>query len=58
MVDKAYKVAGMSAIFSNNRLQLLVRDAMVVTQHATLSEATYDSAGAVFSGVHPSVPYP
>ncbi len=58
VVDKAYKLAGMSAIFSNNRLQLLVRDAMVVTQHATLSEATYDSAGAIFSGVSPSVPYP
>lgn len=58
VVDKAYKLAGMSAVFSNNRLQLLVRDAMVVTQHATLSEATYDSAGAIFAGVSPSVPYP
>lgn len=58
VVNTAYKLAGMSAIFSENRLQLLVRDAMVVTQHATLSEATYDSAGAVFAGVTPSVPYP
>lgn len=58
VVDRAYKVAGMSAIFSSHRLQLLVRDAMVVTQHATLSEATYDSAGAIFSSVKPGVPYP
>lgn len=58
VINSAYKLAGMSAIFNNNRLQLLVRDAMVVTQHATLSEATYDSAGAIFAGVSPSVPYP
>jgi hypothetical protein len=43
VVDKAYKLAGMSAIFSGNRLQLLLRDAIVVTQHATLSEATHDT---------------
>lgn len=54
----AYKLAGMSAIFLKERLQLLVRDSMVVTQHATLSEATYDSVGAVLAGVSPSVPFP
>ncbi|MDZ5456300.1 acyl-CoA dehydrogenase family protein [Azohydromonas lata] len=58
VINSAYKLAGMSAIFNSNRLQWLVRDAMVVTQHATLSEATYDSAGAIFAGVSPSVPYP
>lgn len=58
VVQRAYKTAGMSAIFSSHRLQWILRDALVVTQHATLSEATYDSAGAILAGVPPVVPFP
>jgi indole-3-acetate monooxygenase len=58
VVQRAYKTAGMSAIFSSHRLQWILRDSLVVTQHATLSEATYDSAGAVLAGVPPVVPFP
>ncbi len=58
VVQAAYRVAGMSAIQSSHRLQHIVRDSMVVIQHATLSEGTYDSAGAMFAGVPPPPAYP
>ncbi|RAR50693.1 alkylation response protein AidB-like acyl-CoA dehydrogenase [Paraburkholderia unamae] len=58
VVIDAYKLGGTTAIFKENRLQWLVRDAMVVTQHAALNEATYDGAGALFAGIEPGMPYP
>jgi indole-3-acetate monooxygenase len=58
VVQQAFKLGGTNAIYSSNRLQWLARDAMVVTQHAALNEATYDSAGAIFAGVAPVTPYP
>lgn len=57
VVHQAYRIAGMAAIHKSHRLQHILRDAMVVTQHAALSEGTYDAAGAVFSGIAPAVPY-
>ncbi|MFV3318762.1 acyl-CoA dehydrogenase family protein [Pseudomonas sp. NY15374] len=58
VVTMAYRLAGTAAIFDDNRLQWIMRDAMVVTQHAFLGEATYDSAGALFAGIAPTTPYP
>lgn len=58
VVTMAYRLAGTTAIFDDNRLQWILRDAMVVTQHAFLGEATYDSAGALFAGIAPTTPYP
>lgn len=59
VVQQAYRLAGVAAIYRNNRMQRLVRDAMVVTQHAFLGEATYDGAGAIFAGIAPTItPYP
>jgi len=59
VVQQAYRLAGVAAIYRNNRMQHLVRDSMVVTQHAFLGEATYDGAGAIFAGVAPTItPYP
>jgi len=58
VVLQAFKLGGTNAIYSANRLQWLMRDAMVVIQHAALNEATYDSAGAVFAGIPPVTPYP
>ncbi len=58
VVQQAYRIAGMAAIHKSHRLQRIVRDAMVVTQHASLSEGTYEAAGAVFTGVMPGMPYP
>lgn len=58
VVAMAYRLAGTAAIFDENRLQWILRDSMVVTQHAFLGEATYDSAGALFAGIAPTTPYP
>jgi len=58
VVQKAYRLAGTAAIYKPNRLQWIMRDSLVVTQHAFLGEATYDSAGALFAGVPPVTPYP
>ncbi len=59
VVQQAYRLAGVAAIYRNNRMQRLVRDSMVVTQHAFLGEATYDGAGAIFAGIAPTItPYP
>lgn len=55
---QAYRLGGIAAIYSEHPLQRLVRDSMVVTQHAFLGEATYDGAGAILAGIDPTVPYP
>jgi alkylation response protein AidB-like acyl-CoA dehydrogenase len=58
IIQKAFRLAGIAAIRDANPMQRLVRDSMVVTQHAFLNEAVYDNAGAVFTGVAPGAPYP
>ncbi|MNP06159.1 Flavin-dependent monooxygenase, oxygenase subunit HsaA [compost metagenome] len=52
-VQRAYGLAGTAAIYLGNPLQRYLRDSMVVTQHAFLSDGMYDGAGAVFLGVPP-----
>uniref|UniRef100_E1TJR7 Acyl-CoA dehydrogenase type 2 domain protein n=1 Tax=Burkholderia sp. (strain CCGE1003) TaxID=640512 RepID=E1TJR7_BURSG len=58
IVMQAYKMAGIGAIYRESRMQRLVRDSIVVTQHAFLGEGTYDASGAVFVGIPPVTPYP
>ncbi|MFL6687879.1 acyl-CoA dehydrogenase family protein [Paraburkholderia graminis] len=58
IVMQAYKMAGVGAIYRESRMQRLVRDSIVVTQHAFLGEGTYDASGAVFVGIPPVTPYP
>ncbi|KXU86107.1 acyl-CoA dehydrogenase [Caballeronia megalochromosomata] len=53
VVNRAYRLGGTMAIYRTHPLQRLMRDAMVVTQHAFLGEGNYDGAGAVFVGVPP-----
>lgn len=53
VVNRAYRLGGTTAIYRTHPLQRLLRDAMVVTQHAFLGEGNYDGAGAVFVGVPP-----
>lgn len=50
IIQSVYRAAGMSAIHKNNRLQQIVRDSMVVTQHAALSETTFDDIGGFLAG--------
>jgi indole-3-acetate monooxygenase len=58
VVMQAYKMAGIGAIYRENRMQRLVRDSIVVTQHAFLGEGNYDASGALFVGIPPVTPYP
>ncbi len=59
VIQRAYRIAGMSAIHKSHRLQHIVRDSMVVTQHAFLSEGTLENAGAMLAGAAPTGPaYP
>ncbi|HDR9757699.1 TPA: acyl-CoA dehydrogenase family protein [Burkholderia cepacia] len=53
VVERAYRLGGTAAIYRTHPLQRLLRDAMVVTQHAFLAEGNFDGAGAVFTGVTP-----
>lgn len=58
VVQQAYRSAGIAAIQKAHRLQHIVRDTMVVTQHASLSEAIFDDAGAVLAGACGKAGYP
>lgn len=53
VVQSAYLLAGTAAIYDGHPLQRHLRDAMVVTQHAFLSEGMYDGAGSLALGVSP-----
>jgi alkylation response protein AidB-like acyl-CoA dehydrogenase len=53
VVRTCYRLGGMASIYSTHPLQRIVRDSMVVTQHAFLSSGNYDGAGAVLVGVPP-----
>ena len=58
VIQSAYRAAGMSAIHKSGHLQQVVRDSMVVTQHAALSESTFEAAGALLAGIAPGPSYP
>ncbi|MGF6412974.1 acyl-CoA dehydrogenase family protein [Paraburkholderia sp. MM5482-R1] len=58
VVMQAYKMAGIGAIYRESHMQRMVRDSIVVTQHAFLGEGTYDASGALFVGIPPVTPYP
>lgn len=51
VVQVAYRISGMGSIHKANRMQQIVRDTMVVTQHASLSESTYEATGGYFAKV-------
>ncbi len=53
VVQSAYMLAGITAIYDGHPLQRYLRDAMVVTQHAFLGEGMYDGAGSVLLGTKP-----
>lgn len=50
VVRAAYRLAGGSAIWNTNKLEELMRDIQVVTQHGMVSAGNYRTAGAVLLG--------
>lgn len=53
-----YRIFGMAAVESTHRMQQILRDCLVVTQHAALNDATIDNAGAVLVGLPAPAGYP
>lgn len=56
VVRSVYQLSGTGAIYDSHPLQPMLRDASVVPQHAFLTSAMYDAAGAVLMGLDPTVP--
>ncbi|WOP19280.1 flavin-dependent monooxygenase [Raineyella sp. LH-20] len=52
----AFDLAGTGAIYTTHPLQRYLQDGLVPPQHAMLSSATYEAAGAVLLGEQPAVP--
>ncbi|WP_321871760.1 acyl-CoA dehydrogenase family protein [Paraburkholderia tropica] len=57
ITQSIYRVSGIGVIQKTHRLQHIVRDSMVVTQHAAVSLGTFEAAGAVLANVDPGMPY-
>ncbi|WP_374298336.1 acyl-CoA dehydrogenase family protein [Paracoccus sp. (in: a-proteobacteria)] len=58
VVQRCYTVAGMGVIAKSNPMQRHLRDAMVVTQHAAVTDMTFENAGRVLVGLDAPRGYP
>ena len=56
VVHKVVSLSGTAAIYRDHPLPALLADALVPQEHAFLSPAMYDAAGAVLMGRPPTVP--
>jgi alkylation response protein AidB-like acyl-CoA dehydrogenase len=56
VVRSVFELSGTNAIYNDHPLLPLLRDSLVPTQHAFLTTAMYDAAGAVLMGQPPTVP--
>jgi alkylation response protein AidB-like acyl-CoA dehydrogenase len=58
IVQKCYTIAGMGVIAKGNPMQRYLRDCMVVTQHAAITDMTIENAGRVLAGLDAPRGYP
>lgn len=58
VVQRCYTIAGMGVIATSNPMQRYLRDAMVVTQHAAVTEMIFENAGRVLAGLEAPRGYP
>ena len=58
VAQSCFALSGTTAIFLDNPLQRFLRDALVVNQHAFLSEGHYESAGRIMMGLDPAPGFP
>ncbi|WIM10227.1 hypothetical protein [Enhydrobacter sp.] len=54
----AYTISGTTGIFTDHPLAYTLQDALVVLQHAFLSEGTWQSAGRLLLGLEPTPGFP
>lgn len=57
-IQQCFRISGMAVIQETHPMQRILRDCLVVTQHAALNDATMDNAGAVLAGMTPPAGYP
>jgi alkylation response protein AidB-like acyl-CoA dehydrogenase len=57
-IQTCFRIVGMAAIQETHQMQRILRDCLVVTQHAALNDATMENAGAVLSGLPTPAGYP
>ncbi len=57
-IQTCYRIVGMAAIAETHRMQRILRDCLVVTQHAALNDLTFEHAGAVLAGMPAPAGYP
>jgi len=53
-----YRLSGTDGIFTANPVARYMQDAMIVPQHAFLSEGTWQSAGRILLGFEPAPGFP
>lgn len=58
VAQTCFQLSGTTAIFLDNPLQRFLRDALVVNQHAFLSEGHYENAGCIMMGLEPAPGFP
>ncbi|MBT9383567.1 hypothetical protein KM176_06840 [Pseudooceanicola sp. CBS1P-1] len=57
-IQHCFRISGMAAIQEGHQMQRILRDCLVVTQHAALNDVTMENAGAVLSGLPAPAGYP
>lgn len=58
VIQTCFRIVGMGAVQSTHRMQQILRDSLVVTQHAALNDVTLEQAGALLAGLPPTPGFP
>lgn len=53
VVKNCYSISGINSIFMSQRMQKILRDVLVITQHAHINESVFDGAGAIMTNTTP-----
>ncbi|WP_138466016.1 acyl-CoA dehydrogenase family protein [Poseidonocella sp. HB161398] len=57
-IQACFRISGMASIQEGHPMQRILRDCLVVTQHAALNDQTIENAGAVLAGMPAPAGYP
>lgn len=51
VIQLIWRICGMGVVENTNRMPQIMRDALVVTQHAAVADTTLEAAGAILAGL-------
>lgn len=51
VIQLIWRICGMGVVENTNRMQQIMRDALVVTQHAAVADTTLEAAGGILAGL-------